>query len=96
MTTEWQLLAKVLWIMLLAAVLLLEGLSLGKGAGTMTENVVTLTAVWLGRAVVGGTLIWLFYHWIVDRSPGLSIWDALAVVVGAAAALLLGKHRDKR
>ena len=97
MTVEQvKILGHVVWILLLAGTLLFEGYTLGKGVGSLTSNVGILTAIWIGRAVVGGTLVWLFWHWILDRKPGIDWKDGLAALVGAVIAVLAGRHRDKR
>ncbi len=95
---EWRTLAHVLWILLLAGLLLFEGITVGRptSGDTLSENVFILRSVLVGRIVVGAVLFWLAYHWVISKSPGFKVWDGVAAVVGIIVAIVSGGRRGMK
>lgn len=88
---------RLAWILILSTVLLLEGIAIGRPAlgDTISENVWMIRSVWLGRAVVGAVLAWIFWHIVIDRDPRYGWGDALAIVIGIVTALMSGARRQR-
>lgn len=81
----------LVWVLLLTAIVLLEGIALGRPADGDTLSEVLKIARWdgVGRFVLLPLWTWLSWHWMLrpESSVGLHWADAVAVAVGLVWAL---------
>lgn len=83
---------EAIWLTLTIVVLGVEGVALArrKGGDTLTEFVRKQKATWF-VALLGALLVWLFYHFIIDKDGSPTRVDVIVVLMGVALTLAL--HR---
>lgn len=85
------------WLLLALSALLLEGWALGAPArgDTLSEHMWQIRAIWLGRLILGALFAWLFWHFVIDQTPGLDWKDAFFLVFGAVIAWFARARKEE-